>query len=76
MFWVSTVGHQIFKFCYELMLAVAQGDITLVVAMQTVHFMMCFIVYMCLRGVSSRCMASDVHTQNKTDLMFTPGFFT
>jgi len=64
MFWVSTVGHQKFKFCFELMQVVAQEDITRVVAMQTVHFMMCFIVYMCLRSVSSRCMASDVHTLN------------
>lgn len=64
MLWVNIVGHQKFKFCFELMQLFAQGDITLVVAMQTVHFMMCFIVYMCLRGVSSRCMASDVHTLN------------
>jgi len=63
MLWINTVGHQKFKFCFELMQVVAQGDI-LVVAMQTVHFMMCFIVYMCLRGVSNRCMASDVHTLN------------
>jgi hypothetical protein len=64
MFWVNTVCHQKFKFCSELMQVVAEGDITLVVAMQTVHFMMCFIVYMCLRGVSSRCMASDVYMLN------------